>query len=101
VSEAGEEAESGDGGVDVESSSEGDGGEESEEFRERDLEPVRHEGVPMIGEWGRGCGEISPTMDRKSRSLHFASPFGRRSFGRDDRDVRANRGNQDPSLRSG
>jgi hypothetical protein len=46
VSEAGEEAEGGDGGIDVEAGSEGDRGEKREEFGERDLEPVGQDEVP-------------------------------------------------------
>ena len=44
MSEAREQPEGGHGGVDVESGGEGDGGEQREEFGERDLQPVGHEG---------------------------------------------------------
>jgi len=40
VSEAGEQAQGGDGGVDVDPGGEGDGGQQSEEFGKRDLQPV-------------------------------------------------------------
>jgi hypothetical protein len=47
VSEAGEQAEGGDGGVDVEAGSEGDRGEKREEFGKRDLQPVGQNEVPQ------------------------------------------------------
>jgi len=40
VSEAGEQAEGGDGGVDVDACGEGDRGQQGEEFGKRDLQPV-------------------------------------------------------------
>jgi len=40
MSEAREQAEGGDGGVNVDAGGEGDGGKEGEEFGKRDLQPV-------------------------------------------------------------
>jgi hypothetical protein len=40
ISEAGEQAEGGDGGVNVDASGEGDGSEEGEKFGKRDLQPI-------------------------------------------------------------
>ncbi len=45
VSEAGQEAEGCDRGIDIQSGGEGDGREDGEEFGERDLEEVEHSAV--------------------------------------------------------